>query len=330
MTGTVDQTVCLSIIIPVYNVEAYLGKCIDSFLKTEGIADTEMIIVDDGSTDSSDSIADSYAGRYDFIKCFHKSNGGLSDARNYGLAKASGKYVFFCDSDDFIIPEGMNKVIEFTRTCDADVILWDGIAVDENDEKIESELHLILVHNGLVTDGSTMTGTEVMTGQIKDHNKIAMTAWLRACRREFLIQNEMLFEKGLIHEDELWTPKVLTSASSAAYLPCKLYCYRVRKNSIMDSGDDGKHAKAMTYILNSVYDIYAGKVSDKKTLNVLLANWADTYLWAIAAYGFGNYECRKEVPAGKIFKSCRSFKSRLKGLLLLLTGVKGYCRVARR
>ncbi len=93
----------LSIIIPIYNVEATLQRCLDSII-SQDIPDSEMILVDDGSTDNSVQIAHNYANTYHFITCFHKNNGGLSDARNYGIERARGEYITFVDSDDTVKP----------------------------------------------------------------------------------------------------------------------------------------------------------------------------------------------------------------------------------
>ena len=130
---TANDNPCLSVIIPVYNVERYLGRCIDSLLNTKGIENTEIILVDDGSTDESGRIADSYAEKHAVISCYHKENGGLSDARNYGLNRAKGRYVFFCDSDDMVVPGKFCKVIEDLAKSDADVLLWDGMTIGEDD-----------------------------------------------------------------------------------------------------------------------------------------------------------------------------------------------------
>jgi len=91
----------LSIIVPIYNVEQYVDKCIQSILN-QTYQNLEIILVDDGATDCSGSIADSYAAKDKRIKVFHKENGGLSDARNYGLDHVTGDYILFVDSDDFI------------------------------------------------------------------------------------------------------------------------------------------------------------------------------------------------------------------------------------
>ena len=317
----------LSIVIPVFNVEKYLGRCLDELLKTNKIGNTEIIIVDDGATDTSGSIADSYAEKYEFISCFHKANGGLSDARNYGLEKASGKYVFFLDPDDMVVPSAMEKIIDTADKTDADVLLWDGVTINEEGSVIASDLDLILVHKGL-PQNSIMTGIEAMVKQIEDHNKIAMTAWLRAVRRDFLKENDLLFEKGLIHEDELWTPQVMCCAEKVMYIPEKAYCYRIRENSITNSDAGEEHAKAFIRIMDELYGLYTGKVSDQRAQSLLLGSWADTYFWEIKSLEFYKFECRDQLPCRKIMKSGKGFKNKLKGFILNVFGVKNYCKMA--
>lgn len=326
--NNIQNEINLSVVVPVYNVGEFLARCLDSLISTEGISENEIIIVDDGSFDGSSEIADLYAGRYGFISCYHKENGGLSDARNYGLSRAKGKYVFFCDSDDMVIPEGLIRVIEAAPESDADVILWDGISIDENDEITSSGLDVILTHSGLQPN-VVMTGKEAMTNQITDHNMAAMTAWLRACRREFLLQNNLFFEKGRFHEDELWTPMVFLSAEKVIYFKEKVYCYRIRKDSIMSASfkSTEKHAEDFVFILNTVYDKYLENIKDTNQLKAVLGSWADTYLWAIYVYKIHKYECSKNIPKKKIFSSAGRFKAKIKSLILLLFGAKAYCRL---
>ena len=253
----------------------------------------------------------------------------MSDARNYGLKCASGKYVFFCDSDDMVIPSGLSEVIEKASKTNDDVILWDGISIDEDDREIKSGKDIILIHSGLDKSGGIISGIEAMVDQIKDHKTYAMTAWLLACRRDFLLDNGLYFEKGLIHEDELWTPQVLICASKVLYVPEKVYCYRIRKNSIMDSlyKDQEQHSEAYIQIFNLLFDLYSSFVNDKHQRSVLLSYWADTYMWDMAHFGFYKFECRKQIPRRKIMSAAGSFKSKLKGIFLFVFGVRPFCRL---
>ena len=325
MAEEVRNGICLSIIVPVYNVSGYLSRCLDSLLLAANTGMTEIILVDDGSTDDSGNICDSYADRYDLISCYHKENGGLSDARNYGLEYAKGKYVFFCDSDDMVIPGGLDKALDTLSRSDVDVLLWDGISIDDNDEVIDHGLDSILTHKGIAA-GGIFTGTQAMIAQILDHNKVAMTAWLSVCRRDFLMSNGLVFEKGLIHEDELWTPMVMMRAATVMYLPEKVYCYRMRESSIMGSHRETqeKHAKAFVHILNGLYDIYSENIADNAQRKVILANWADTYLWIIACYEVYKFDCAADIPRGKICSCAGRFKSKVKAIILSVLGAKTY------
>ena len=323
-----SDTVCLSIIVPIYNVEKYLGRCLDSLLQTGNIGRTQIILVDDGSTDQSGAIAEEYVQKYGFIECFHKSNGGLSDARNYGLKKATGRYVFFCDSDDMVIPDGLRNVIEIAESTMVDVILWNGIAIDEEDRQIQSAYEDLLVHSG-VDSSHVMTGLDALIGQVMHHNRIAVTAWLRACRREFLLDNGLFFKVGLLHEDELWTPSVLLLAKSVIYTEQKAYCYRIRDNSIMSMsyGGQEKHARSLVSVLNELYDLYVELIKNRSLLGVVLSYWADVYLWEISFYGIGRYECRRFIPRRQIFRCAKRPKAVIKALILISFGSKVYCRL---
>ena len=323
---TMSDSILLSIIVPVYNVGPYLGRCMDSIMMTEGISDLEIILVDDGSTDDSASLADSYAVKYDNVRAYHKPNGGLSDARNYGLSRAGGKYIFFCDADDEVDPEELSRAVSFMSGCDADVILWDGVILGDQDPYLAK----MLGHEGLDKDLKGVTGTKAMTAQIKDHRKFAVTAWLCISRRDHLILNELYFEKGLIHEDELWTPKVMTLAGSVVYLPFKVLRYRIRDNSIMNSGSKEEHAAALTCIRNELYGFYEANISDKADLDLILSSWAEDYLWEIQHYETGRYGCSKQIPARDILRHSRRLKAKIKSLILLVLGPPVFCKLFKK
>lgn len=122
MNNNKRQDTVLSIIVPVYNVEKYLKTCINSLLEQKLDA-YEIILVDDGSTDSSGGICDEYAKKHEKIQVIHKKNGGLSSARNTGIENAVGKYIGFVDSDDYIMPEMYKNLIEVAKMCNAQMVM---------------------------------------------------------------------------------------------------------------------------------------------------------------------------------------------------------------
>ena len=123
----------VSVIVPIYNVEKYLAECVDSILG-QTFQDMEIILVDDGSLDSSSQMADDYAVRDQRVKVIHKENGGLSSARNAGMKIARGEYIYFCDSDDYISLDAIEILYETATKNDLDMVLFNGDSfVDKND-----------------------------------------------------------------------------------------------------------------------------------------------------------------------------------------------------
>ena len=148
----------LTVVIPAYNVEKYISMCLDSLLKSEGIENCEIIIVNDGSTDKTSEIAGKYAAAHSNIRVINKENEGPSATRNTGLKEASGKYVFFCDSDDEVVPELFGKIIGLTKTSSDDIILWDSELVYETYNLLVPKNRDFFAHGGLEKIEKTYTG----------------------------------------------------------------------------------------------------------------------------------------------------------------------------
>ena len=136
-----ESRCCVSVIIPIYNVEEYLEECLDSIV-AQSLGAMEVLLVDDGSTDNSSTIAQRYAGQFDHFKYFRKENGGLGSARNFGTDHAIGEYVAYCDSDDIIPPFAYEHMYALAKKCDCDIVSGD---VDRfiGNKRYESSLHRI-------------------------------------------------------------------------------------------------------------------------------------------------------------------------------------------
>lgn len=206
------DNIILSIVIPVYNVEKYIDGCINSIIENycNGV---EVILVDDGSKDNSSKICDKYVEKYQYISVIHKENGGLSSARNAGIRKAKGDYIWFVDSDDYVKEGSIEKIINHTLNntnlilgsyCD---VLPNGDVIEDNLEKPEKDIE---AYEYFYNIGST-----------------SYAAFRSICKRSFLLENNLFFTEGIYHEDEDWTPRVLCKAKTFCIIPGTIYYYRV-------------------------------------------------------------------------------------------------------
>ena len=248
-----------SIIIPVYNVEEYLDRCLKSILN-QTYFNYEVIIVNDGSPDNSDNIIKSYEKEDKRFKGYKKVNGGLSDARNYGLKYATGDYLIFIDADDYIennYLEKVNDVLE--KNKDIDVLKFKIKLVDEGE-------NLIRMENGLNKEGVTSFEELVKLEFLEP-------AWSYVYKLSFWKENNFTYLKGMIHEDFGLTPEILMKANKIYYLNSYLYNYVQRNGSIMSSNNKEKlHKKAydMLYQYDRLIKINYNK--DTKVYKSFLAN----------------------------------------------------------
>ncbi|AXI10771.1 capsular biosynthesis protein CpsJ [Oceanobacillus zhaokaii] len=215
----------ISIIVPVYNVEQYIHKCIDSIL-AQSFKDFELIIVNDGSTDNGGRICDEYATLDNRITVFHKENGGLSSARNKGISLAKGNYIAFVDSDDFVHPKMYEILFNYVVSSSADIAICDYQEVNEDEkneiEKLEFDSRVEKYNN------------------VEALYQLYTTKGLQfviACNKLFKssLFNKIKFEEGMIHEDEFMAHRILYESEIIIYLPVKLYFYLQRKGSIINS-----------------------------------------------------------------------------------------------
>lgn len=214
----------ISVVIPIYNVSQYLKQCVDSVLN-QSYKNLEIILVDDGSTDDSGIISDRYALLDSRVVVIHKENGGLSDARNAGIAKAQGEYIGFVDSDDFIHPDMYRELALALEENNADIAManWQNFFDGSEDEIKDCRTGNVLVLEGAGTLEFLMYG--------KDGYRISFSVWDRLYRREII--DGMLFPKGKCYEDIVWSSKVFHKSKKSVYIDKNLYYYRRRADSIV-------------------------------------------------------------------------------------------------
>lgn len=230
----------ISIIVPIYNVEDYLPRCIDS-LREQEYRDIEIILVNDGSTDKCSYICDNYAQKDSRIKVVHKINGGLSDARNAGLACASGEYIAFVDSDDWVSPYYLSELYTAMKKSNADIVECEKIITTGkvHDEKIKKD-----------TSTSVYGASQALHLLIEDHI-FHQTVWNKLYTRKVI--GDIKFAVGKYNEDEFWTYQIFGRADKIAYIDRTLYYYFQRPSSLMGVGYnlrrlDAIEAKALRQI----------------------------------------------------------------------------------
>lgn len=210
----------ISIIIPVYNVQAYLDECVCSVVE-QSYRDLEIILVDDGSTDNSGRMCDGWAEKDRRIRVVHKPNGGLSSARNAGLDAAKGDYIAFVDSDDFVDKTMFSSLLKaFDEKMDVGVVCC-GISQFKDEDYLDTNPFLKLYNR-------KFTLLEYWRLILK--HKIDNAVWNKIYRRN-VIEN-VRFREGVINEDILFNLEVLQNVSFLIYVPDTYYKYRIRAGSI--------------------------------------------------------------------------------------------------
>lgn len=223
----------ISIIVPIYNVEKYLEKCIKSIV-SQTYKDLEVILVDDGSNDNSGKIADAWAIKDDRIKVIHKKNGGLSEARNSGMKIATGEYIGFVDSDDWINCKMYEILMENLNQYDADISVCSFKKVYENK----------VVEQSKVIDKKIYKfNAEEALEDLINEGKLKQIVCNKLYKKK-LIDN-VYFEYGKIHEDEFWTYQVLSKTNNIVYTERQLYYYLQREGSIMNKSFSIKRLYAL-------------------------------------------------------------------------------------
>ena len=229
----------VSVIVPVYNVEKYIGRCLDS-LVNQTLKNIEIIVVNDGSPDNSQEIIDKYTKKYNNIKSYIKENGGLSDARNYGLKYAKGEYISFIDSDDYIDKTMMEKMYNKAKENNFDLIVCDLDMVDDNGEFIQNV--------------SSNLNKDIYKDKIKNYMiNMYPSAWNKIYKQD-LFKNKVYFKKGIWFEDVEFIYRLIPYIKSIGTIKDNLYHYVQREGAITKTFDK----RLYNYIdnWNGIIDFY--------------------------------------------------------------------------
>ncbi|ETI67550.1 glycosyltransferase family 2 protein [Neobacillus vireti] len=290
----------ISIIVPIYKVEKYLAICTDSILN-QTFKDFELILVNDGSPDKCGEICDDYTKKDNRVKVIHKSNGGLSSARNAGINVAQGKYIAFVDSDDYIHPKMFEILFEAAEKYSSDITMCNFLPVYEHVPNHE-------VLRNFQIDVKHYTNLQALK-QIYTNKGIYFTLATNKLYKRQLF-HDLRFEEGRIHEDEFLAHRILYKSKVITYLPIDLYFYFQRSDSIMGE----------PFNLNMLDEVYAFKdrikfFKDKKLHS--LRHQAE-FKYVVKFFSFylkAKKECQNSKGELKIYKK-NTFQNDIYSLLL--------------
>lgn len=268
----------ISVIVPIYKVESYLDRCIKSIV-TQTYSNLEIILVDDGSPDGSLGMCDRWAEKDSRIKVIHKENGGLSDARNAGMAVATGEYIGFVDSDDWIAPEMYERLLAAMRrdgsdiaACSVEMVWEDG----STNKMLTQQLNCTL-------------NRKEAQAELLAENKLKQPVWYKLYRRE--IVHNIAFEKGKYHEDVFWSYLAVAKAEKVSIIEYIGYFYWQRSGSIMGESYSFKRLDAMEAYCKR-YEYFKTEFPELKQA-ALIAIWENCIFHGQMAMTYlGKQECK--------------------------------------
>lgn len=268
----------ISIIVPVYNSEKTLGKCVDSILK-QTFDDWELILIDDGSDDCSGMICDEYALIYGKIRTFHKNNGGVSSARNIGLENAKGKWITFCDADDFVYPSWLDNFV--------------GRLKDNSDlicQSFFSSISLVSHSLGEAMNGFDFHGDKrIGLCKLYEH-KILGYLWVKLFKREIILKYQLRFNENFnFWEDQVFCIEYFRYIETMSYTNKIGYYY-----CVPDWNNKYSVKKNLIFVYQSMYKNFS-YIFEGRT-NRLIMDSIDGYVdQVLALYKNKDIECKKEL-----------------------------------
>lgn len=317
----------LSIIVPGHNVEAYIGKCLDSLLDQDiSSSDYEIIVVNDGSTDRTKEIVEGYVSSHSNVILINQQNKGLSGARNSGVNVACGLYVMYIDSDDYIEKNVLGGLLAQAERDNLDVLRYNYRNVNEDYKVIIPKRNnkLYVDYSGDVTDGFSF-----LTHRLG----YACYAW------QFLMKVEkaknVLFKEGIYFEDTEWAPRMLNEAKRVASTDVVVYNYMKRTNSITNAVDDVKKRKVIEDKMSLIEGLRQQSLdkSDKSWYEGMIAHTVLSImgLVAIQYYDERNPYIRRLKKLGVFPLSLNRSSLRNKIKLMMISVFPSlYCRLIRK
>ncbi len=295
----------LSIIVPAYNVDKYINRCINSLLE-QNIDDYEIIIIDDCSNDETFSLIRNRVEN-NIIVLKNPKNLGLSATRNRGIMQAKGEYIMFVDSDDYLEKDCLKNIKLFVKKRMPDVVYLKYYL--EKNRKVEKKCDYISDTNVVYT------GIEFLKGELAKRN-LPIPACFAVYRTDFLKKNKLLFEEGLLHEDELWTPSILLKANTVGTLDLAFYHYMIRETSISQK-TKVKNGLDLIAVCNKLINL-SDEIEDKELQKLMNNHIAMVYFKAMCRGKLYRKKYRKSIDRFLPIKKACFFKDKAKAVLFAL------------
>ena len=257
----------ISVVVPVYKVEKYLRRCVESIL-SQTYENLEIILVDDGSPDDCGKLCDEFAAIDSRVKVIHKKNGGLSSARNAGIAAATGTYIGFIDSDDYIAPDMYEKLCAALEENRADISICNYLYVDENTDAVDEQMRQCSpLHDEVLSREQALRKLNAS----QDGYSFYVTAWNKLYKRELFA--DCLFREGWIHEDEFLVHHIFSRCERIAVMEAPLYYYVQRMGSITNNVISVKMLDGVYALYDRVAFFEQEGMRDLAKASLLCAEW---------------------------------------------------------
>lgn len=296
----------ISIIVPVYKVARELPRCMDSLL-SQTYENIEVILVDDGSPDECPAICEAYKKKDTRVNVIHKTNGGLSDARNAGLDQATGDYLLFVDSDDCISLDTCEAFVEYLENadCAVDIIAGDYL-------EIRKDKQIAWSRPSLVT-GKCYSPKEFIL-ETAPYNQMYCLAVLNLYRNAFIQEHNLRFKKGILHEDMEWTPRCLLAADNILYIQKTFYQYIIRDGSITQNKNHEKHIADSIEIYQTWLNSFS-EIKDEQLRECLLGFLSKCYITTCAKYAITRKKRIEDLNLNFFVKYGFNTKEKVRGML---------------
>lgn len=278
----------VSFILPIYNVEKYLSECVESIL-AQTYSDFEILLVDDGSPDNCPALCDEWAKKDNRIKALHKPNGGLSDARNYGLEHAQGDYVVFVDSDDFWVNKDclqrLMNVVDAHPECD---FIGFNCSYYYSDTKTYNKWVAYDESLSKPTDKDNVLRSLVASGTFP------MSACLKVLKRKALLEINLNFIKGLLSEDIPWFIDLLEGAKKCMFINDYIYAYRQGVVGSISNSFSVRNFNSILRIIDNELQKLEGRTFNEKTKDYIKSFLAYELCICLGGLGQLDKSVRKE------------------------------------